>query len=377
MNFTTLKQMLGDKEDNLLRLKFEKGKQKELLDSYKKFKKCQNRKDFSDILGVKLGSLKRWSSEENTLPNIIFKKIYPDFKEAKKFEEFIVEKLPKNWGAKKGAKIRMSQIKDKKEYYRGLRIIKDAKRTELHKNLRKKIKTKSNEAIKIIKNNIDLNCVIATYVLTDGSLMKQGESHNLGFYTKDSVLRDLIFEILVTKSKYVPSITKEKKKEVYSIRITDNKLAGKLLKLSNTYKKIPKKDQKKKDYLNEVQPSLNFLKKTDNKTREYCIRLAFTTDGSISLAKNGVITLSLSCHHPTLGYEWIEILRICGVKSTIIKSKKSWCGISGVRVSNKSIKRFHDLGGFIEGVKISKKSKKYREILKNELLKIVLNKLNS
>ena len=49
----------------------------------------------------------------------------------------------------------------------------------------------------------------------------------------------------------------------------------------------------------------------------------------------------------------------------------SWSGIGGVRFYNKqSLKKFLQIGGFISGVKITRKSRVYAGIEKNTLLKI-------
>ena len=124
------------------------------------------------------------------------------------------------------------------------------------------------------------------------------------------------------------------------------------------------------------QPSLNFLKKTNNKTRILCLRLALSTDGYVSVPLNGTPIVGLTCYHPTLCYEWQEIFNLVGIKTQIINRKKSWCGVAGVRFSTKSIQKFWEMGGFIKSVKISKKSKKYKGMEKNELLKIAINKIN-
>lgn len=358
------------------RLRFNDGKQRDFLIKYIEHKTYRSQKDLAFALKVKRGTLKNWINEKTTLPNNIFEKICFGFKDGEKFNKFIVQKLPLNWGEKKGGNIRKLQFGDINKFYKNLRVKKEKIRLSRHKTLKKNKKITNKTILKIIKEKVNLKPLLVTYLLTDGSLLPKNESYRLCFFTKDEELKSFIYDMLLKESRYLPSLSKDKKNGVYIIRVTDNYLAKNLFKLNKNYKKIPYKNQSLEDYLKMPQPSLNFLKKIDNKTRILCLRLALSTDGYVSVPLKGTPTVGLTCYHPTLCNEWKEIFALCGIKTYIINKKASWCGIAGVKLSTDSIYKFWKIGGFIEGVKVSKKSKRYKGMKKNELLKVAINKLN-
>ena len=284
--------------------------------------------------------------------------------------------MPINWGRKKGGDIRKSQFGDINKFYKNLRNKKEKIRLKRHEKLKKNKKIINDTVIKIIKENINIKSLLVTYLLTDGSLLTENENYRLCFFTKDETLKNFTYDLLLKESKYLPSLSKDNKKGVYIIRVSDNYLARTLFKLNKNYRKIPFKNQSLEDYLKMPQPSLDFLKKINKKTREWCLRLALSTDGYISMPLKGTPTAGLTCYHPTLCNEWREIFALCGIKTYIVNRKASWCGVAGIRLSTNSIHKFWEIGGFIDGVKISKKSKRYKGMEKNELLKIGLKKLN-
>jgi hypothetical protein len=145
-----------------------------------------------------------------------------------------------------------------------------------------------------------------------------------------------------------------------------------LLKLSPSYKKCPRKESME-DYLNEAQPTLSFLKGESLDLLKECVRIAMSTEGSIHIEfprDTIYLRLEFACAHPKLTLEWQEIFRKVGIESTISKSRVTWSGIKGLRISKlDSIKKFIEIGGFINGVKITGKSKYFGGIIKNQLLK--------
>ena len=169
-----------------------------------------------------------------------------------------------------------------------------------------------------------------------------------------------------------PSITFSKKANL--IRVSDEKLGKKLTDLSPTFKTSPTLHQTVEDYLASPQPTLCFLYKCNKQTKIWAIRFGFTADGSISLPINGKSQLAIACYNPSLSQEWKKLLESFGLSCKIHANRASWCGIAGVRIQNyPSIKKFYDLGGFIDGVKISRKSKWYCGMAKNELLERIVN----
>lgn len=274
-------------------------------------------------------------------------------------------------GRIKGGINRQKQIQNKKAFYEKLRMIKDNLR--MQKSILFKSSLIKNDYVEdLIKKKIDLKYILATYILTDGSLINNNGNYRICFYAKDEVLKDLIYQILLKESKFIPGIYKEKK-GIYQIRVSDNYLANELFKLNYSYKKIPSKNQKAEDFLKEKQPSLDFIKQANEEIREMCIRVALTTDGCISLPKSNKPTLSLACSNPSVCKQWMQIFSMCKIKSYLILKKDSWSGFGGIRISNNSLNRFYKMGGFIDGVKISKKSKIYIGWEKNKLLAKALN----
>ncbi len=225
---------------------------------------------------------------------------------------------------------------------------------------------------RLLKDNVDLNFILATCLLTDGSLTINQNSYRISYYTKDEVLKDFIKALLFTLSKFLPSETYSKK-GVYAISVNDYSLANDLLKLSPSYKKNPQTKQNKEDYLREPQPSLKFIERTNEKTVKWCIRFAFSTDGCISVSKNNSVELNLSCYHPRLSLQWLAIFKRYGIIGHLSKRKDAWSGIRGVRVYDlNSLRTFAALGGFVPKVKITSKSKRYKGLEKNALLNRVI-----
>jgi hypothetical protein len=102
-----------------------------------------------------------------------------------------------------------------------------------------------------------------------------------------------------------------------------------------------------------------------------------STDGTVSIdfPRNSIYPkLEFSCAHPDLLFQWQKLFKKVGLKSFIIRSKITWSGFRGFGIKElKSIRRFIEIGGFIVGVKITGKSKYYKGVTKNRLLKIVFN----
>ena len=99
------------------------------------------------------------------------------------------------------------------------------------------------------------------------------------------------------------------------------------------------------------------------------MRFAFAADGYISLPKNKKPTLGITCCTKSVCREWIDFLADFQIRAKIVGNSKYREGVLGVRICEfKSIKTFYDLGGFVDGIKISSKSKTYEGMEKNKLL---------
>ncbi len=196
---------------------------------------------------------------------------------------------------------------------------------------------------------------------------KKGNCYRITFTSLDKVLIDFVQALIAKLSCFNPAISKGRE-GVRTVRISDKKLGEKLFALSPEYRTFPINKN--------LQPTIKFLYGKNLKTKCWALRFAFTTDGCISLSNRGKPELNLACYNSNLSEEWLNFLGLFGINSHIAKCRKSGQGVSGVRIyDSKSIYAFYKLGGFIEGVKISKKSARYLGMQKNRLLEKVVTKL--
>ena len=350
------------------RLSFLKGQQNKFLREFLN-QNCISVSSAANFLRVGETTFKRWLNEENKLPENAFYEICQETPSLKIYEELIKRRLSNDWGRSKGGKSRIHGIKNLKVYLNNVRNIRNEMRLSEAASSKRSIKINDSILSKLLENNVDLKFVLATCLLTDGSLSKVGNSYRISYYTKDPTLRKFMKSLLCRLSSFIPSETLSNK-GVYSIRVTDHDLSIELLRLSPSYKKNPANGQSGEDYMAEIQPSLRFMQKGNEQTIRWCIRFAFSTDGSISISKNKNAELNLACYNPKLASQWLTIFKNYNILGKIGKSKNSWSGISGVRVYDPiSIKNFSELGGFVPYVKISSKSKRYKGLEKNTLLK--------
>jgi hypothetical protein len=354
-----------------VRLRFRKNLQRMLLTEFLDY--CQiSMTSAAELLDVGETTFKRWLNERATLPSDKFDLICEINQNLERYRNMIDEELVENWGQIKGGRSRVLKIQNMDQYLARIRNIKNKKRIESAYLIKTNRKIRNRLLINLLEEKIDLRYILATCLITDGSMEISGNSYRISYYTKDDVLRDFVKALLFRLSRFVPSETPTKK-GVFTIRVNDNYLAKDLLKLSPSYKKNPSDNQSGSGYLKEVQPSLNFLRHTDEKTRIWCIRFAFSTDGSISISKSGTIELNLSCYNPKLAKQWLGLIKEQNINCYLGKNHSAWSGIDGVRIYDKrSLAHFANFGGFVPGVKISGKSKRYKGLQKNTLLKKAL-----
>jgi len=350
------------------RLKFIKGQQRKFLKNFLKSNGLSGSSG-AKFLGVGKTTFKQWIRERHTLPENVFFAICEKTPALKICKDKVVRKLPENWGQVKGGKSRIQKTQNLYKYLERVRSIKNKKRLIEAASFKKGVVVNNYALNKILKSNVNPYFILATCLLTDGSLTTDGNNYRICYYTKDVALRKFMKALLLKLSKFVPSETPTKE-GVYAIRVSDNYLAKKLLKLSPSYKKNPQNGESKEKYLSKPQPSLKFLERAEKETAKWCIRFAFSADGSISISRSNTIELNLACYHPTLSLEWIKILKRYGIIGYLGKEKTSWSGIDGVRIYDvNSLKNFAELGGFIQKVRITNKSKRYKGLEKNTLLK--------
>ena len=105
-----------------------------------------------------------------------------------------------------------------------------------------------------------------------------------------------------------------------------------------------------------------------------------SADGSVSILKESNDPfrirgrLLLSCAHPSLAKQWLRLFKKIGIQTHMVFKPSYWGGIAGVSSNSKvTIQKFLDIGGFIDGVNVTKKSKRFYNIQKNILLRISIN----
>lgn len=156
-----------------------------------------------------------------------------------------------------------------------------------------------------------------------------------------------------------------KSKGCRNVVITDKFLGKSLFELSPEYRTFPLEEK--------TQPTIRFLEDKNLQTKIWALRFAFTTDDCISLSKRSKPELGFACCNRNMAKEWQAFLRQFGLNAHIARNGRYKQGVAGLRIYDfKSIRNFYKLGGFIDGVKISRKSTKYMGMQKNGLLRKVV-----
>jgi len=217
--------------------------------------------------------------------------------------------------------------------------------------------------------------LLAVFLLTDGYMKKGG---GIMLISTDKILQNYFLTLIKESYNLAPTINAYMKKGKETI-VNSKAVSLKLLELSPSYKTCPWNINPNK-YFQEPQPSLSFLKAEDKDALKEVIRIAMSTDGTVNVEfSRNIISprLEFACAHPVLIKEWQDIFNKVEIKTFLLKSKITWSKIKGLGIKElKSIRRFIEIGGFIEGVKITGKSRYYAGITKNNLLNLLftLNK---
>jgi len=349
------------------RLKFDEGKQKGLLLELKEALGL-SQEELAARLDVSRRCLRNWISETRTLPKNVFSKAVSWCPDLRRFTTNIKEVLPSNWGGKKGGKSRYEQLLRTGTFVAHHKLML-TKRREISKMRRVRLPSTSKFYKEVRSENVSSLSLLATLILTDGYLQKRGV---VGYTSIDPVLMNVFIDLARANSRKLPNLlqTDDGRLEAY---VFDRELVRELLNLSPSYKKSPSNKTGKKEYLDELQPTVDFLLKTDVRTRIYSIRLAMSADGCITVhnSMNGRMTASLifGCANPTLLNGWKKVFSSLGIEMRVIKAKVKWAGVGGLITSKKEVLyRFWKLGGFVDGVKITRKSPNFAGVEKNALL---------
>ncbi|MDI6806975.1 MAG: LAGLIDADG family homing endonuclease [Candidatus Aenigmarchaeota archaeon] len=213
--------------------------------------------------------------------------------------------------------------------------------------------------------------LIGVLLLTDGCVKK--DRYTILFVCTDLILQKYFVSLCKERYGVLPTVSyfmKNGKETAIHNKETYLQLRNLILLSSKNFH-----DKNKEPQLDDFQPSLSFLENENFEALKECIRLAMSTEGSIhtEFIKNSVYpVLEFSCAHPLLCQQWKKIFNRFGIKSYISRSKVTWSGVKGLRIKKlESIEKFIQIGGFIEGVKITGKSKYFRGLSKNSLLKLL------
>ncbi len=344
------------------RLKFTEGKQKELLERVI-LNEFGSQIAFAKFIGVEGTTVRGWLKEKGNIPKSVFDKITESHPSYLQFSEFIQEKLPINWGRSKGGKSRIAQINDLPRYLERVRSFITYKRQQ---KSTEKPNIDNCLLNRLVEEGVDLLSILAICIQTDGSLTNHGREYRIAFSSSDEILIKFMVAILEKLGEFNPTVYNGGRSGK-NVVVSDSELGKKLLELSPEYRTfaIDKNNQ----------PTIRFLDGKNLQTRVWATRFAFTTDGCISLPKNGKPEINLSCYNKSLSEEWTTFLKQFRINGHLAKLKKAKEGVCGVRIyDSKSIYNFYRLGGFIDGVKVSRKSKKYQGQEKNALLTAAVKK---
>jgi hypothetical protein len=215
-------------------------------------------------------------------------------------------------------------------------------------------------------------CVILPLLLSDGGEKPKNRIYCSG---ESNTVHDIWSDAMYYCFKILPSSYKIPVKNK-TIFITTYKMSSddmkRLKEICHTFKTSPYK-QKKGDYLKDSQPSLDFLLNANPLEQKIAIRIWASVEGNTGIhldKKSGLITpvFKIACANPLLIKQLKELLRINNINTTIT-SGKTWSGIGSVKsLSVRSSINFLKTGGFIRGLKISRKSRYYHGIEKQDTL---------
>jgi len=212
--------------------------------------------------------------------------------------------------------------------------------------------------------------LIAVFLLTDGNL----NGNCMRLICTDKILQAYFASLFTQRFKLKPS-TKGYMQRGKDSSINSTVAAKELRLLSPNYTTYPR-SKTKKEYPEDPQPTLAFLENENEEIIIESIRIAMSCEGSIypEFVRDVVYpTLQFSCAHPGLLKQWQKLFKRIGINTFLLRSKKTWSGVKSLGIKElKSIKRFIEIGGFIEGVEITGKSTYYEGIQKNDLLKLLV-----
>ena len=238
-----------------------------------------------------------------------------------------------------------------------------------------------------IKNfrNIDLRkAIICPLLQTDGCgcLDKKKGLYFASFKNISKELHDIFVDSIYLTYGFLPSsyLLKDKLKDDKYTECYVTKFGGtdfqstykELIKICGSFKTSKYYTQSIEDYNKEVKPHLDYLLNAKSIEKIIALRIWASTEGAIipmRMGEDGLIVpkLQISCSNRELLFRLQEIAESVGLHFTVRYER----GIGYKCLYNMAIScalSFLKLGGFIDGVNISKSSKYYEGISKQNLL---------
>lgn len=213
----------------------------------------------------------------------------------------------------------------------------------------------------------DKKKLLVVMTITDGYFGIKRKYPKISYYSNDKVLID-IFEYLMKSSFGIfPSY--------YGQNYVEYTKKNEIKKIYNEFLIFCKDVGKQSENI-----SLRFLKKSSIKVIKASLRLAMSTEGSLSISRkiNGAIRgkLGFACANPKLCQEWLQLFKMVDIRMIIGKDKNVYSGIHGLQsVAEDTILNFEKIGGFIDGVKVQR-GLRFKNWDKNEVLSAYKNFIN-
>lgn len=258
-------------------------------------------------------------------------------------------------------------------------------KTFFQKKKETKLKPPLTDFIKDLKKgSIDLKkSVIIPLIQTDGCHIfdKRKKRFYIVFKNTNKLLHNILVDSFYLSYKELPSsyLILEKKldnhTQAYVTRYGNKnfqKVHSELIGLCGNFKTSRYYAQSIEDYKKETTPNLTYLINAKRKEKEIALRIWASTEGAIipmRIRKNNLIVpkLQISCANKEILFQLKKVTDSLNIHFTIKKETGlRYKGLNNMAIS--CALAFLKTGGFIEGVKISKSSKYYEGIDKQDVL---------
>lgn len=247
-------------------------------------------------------------------------------------------------------------------------------------------------------NKSEIFKILAVIGLSDGTVKEEKNYIRLVTSSKNECLHNIFKYLCRRVTNHAPRTCITRFKSGFSGKIEDHiqttltseAIVSKLMKLNPNYK-TTKGKQTKEEFLNGIQPSLNFLHNSTKKVKWLAFRLWFDFDGclipSFKLKRKRErkgesvysyyqvqfeTELRIAETNPNLVEELIQLCNSLGLRAIKKCKKKNWSGLDGIAISHLyNIKEFCKFGP-ITNIKVSNKSPRFAGIEKKKICSSVL-----